>query len=112
MKRKKFEKLVEQAIEHLPKAFRQKLNNVAILVEDAQPPGSGRRGLLLGLFDGVPLTQKSTFSATPPDRVILYQKNIEALGSTDAEIRREVRDTLLHELGHYFGLDEDDLRDV
>jgi predicted Zn-dependent protease with MMP-like domain len=112
VKRKKFEKLVEQAIERPPKAFRQKLNNVAILVEDAQPRASGRRGLLLGLFDGVPLTKKSTFSATPPDRVILYQKNIEALGSTDAEIRREVRDTLLHELGHYFGLDEDDLGDV
>jgi predicted Zn-dependent protease with MMP-like domain len=109
MERKRFDRLVEQALERLPEVFRKKLTNVAIIVEDRPPREFGREDLLMGLFHGVPLTNKSTFYATPPDRVYLYQKNIEAVCSTDEEIRREIRDTLLHELGHYFGLSEDDL---
>ncbi len=112
MDRRGFEKLVEQALERLPEVFRKKLANVAIIVEDAPPGGPEREGLLLGLFHGVPLTEKSVFQATPPDRVYLYQKNIEAVCSSDEEIRREVRKTLLHELGHYFGLTEDELREI
>ncbi len=110
MDSKRFEKLVEEAIERLPEVFRAKLANVAIIVEDLPPRESGREGLLLGLFHGVPRTEKSTFQATPPDRIFLYQKNIEAMCSTDEEVRREVRNTLLHEVGHYFGLTEDELR--
>jgi predicted Zn-dependent protease with MMP-like domain len=112
MDRKRFDRLVEQALERLPAVFRQKLTNVAIIVEDLPPRGVGRDGLLLGLFHGVPLTEKSTFYSTPPDRVYLYQKNIEAVCSSDEDIRREIRDTLLHELGHYFGMSEDELRGI
>ena len=112
MDRKRFEKLVEEALEGLPEVFRAKLANLAIIVEDLPPRKPGRKGLLLGLFHGVPRTEKSSFQATPPDRIFLYQKNIEALCSTDEEVRREVRNTLLHELGHYFGLTEDELRGV
>jgi predicted Zn-dependent protease with MMP-like domain len=112
MDRKRFDRLVEQALERLPGVFREKLTNVAIIVEDLPPRGHGWDGLLLGLFHGVPLTEKSTFYSTPPDRVYLYQKNIEAVCSNDEEIRREIRDTLLHELGHYFGLSEDELRGI
>jgi predicted Zn-dependent protease with MMP-like domain len=112
MDRKRFDRLVEQALKRLPKVFRKKLSNVAIIVEDLPPRGVRPDGLLLGLFHGVPLTEKSTFYATPPDRVYLYQKNIEAVCSNDEEIRREIRDTLLHELGHYFGLSEDELRGI
>lgn len=110
--RKRFEKLVEEAIERLPEVFRAKLANLAIFVEDLPPRESGRDGLLLGLFHGVPRTEKSSFQATPPDRIFLYQKNIEAMCSTDEEVRREIRNTLLHEVGHYFGLTEDELRGV
>jgi predicted Zn-dependent protease with MMP-like domain len=112
MDRKRFDRLVEQALERLPAVFREKLTNVAIIVEDLPPPGRDWDGLLLGLFHGVPLTEKSTFYSTPPDRVYLYQKNIEAVCSSDEEIRREIRDTLLHELGHYFGLSEDELKGI
>ncbi len=112
MDRKRFEKLVEQALARLPEVFRRKLENVAIIVEDSPPPEPERDGLLLGLFHGVPLTEKSVFQPTPPDRIFLYQQNVEAACSTDEEIRREIRATLLHELGHYFGLSEDELRDV
>lgn len=112
MNRTRFRKLVEEALEALPDVFRQKLTNVAIIVEDHPPERAEREGLLLGLFHGVPRTEKSVFQSTPPDRIFLYQKNIEAVCSTDEEIRREVRRTLLHELGHYFGLNEDELRGV
>lgn len=110
--REQFEKLVEQALERLPERFRRKLRNVAIIVEDSPPHEVEREDVLLGLFHGVPLTEKSAFSATPPDRIILYQKNIEAICSTDEQVRRQIRATLLHEVGHYFGLSEDELRDV
>jgi len=110
--RKRFERLVEQALARLPEPFRSKLTNIAIIIEDRPPREAQRHDLLLGLFHGVPLTEKSTFQANLPDRIFLYQKNIEAVCSTDEEIRRELRATLLHELGHYFGLSEDELRDV
>ncbi len=110
--RELFEKLVEQAFERLPQVFRAKLTNVAIIVEDRPPQEPERGSLLLGLFHGVPRTEKSVFQSTPPDRIFLYQKNIEAVCSSDEEIRRQVRSTLLHELGHYFGLSEDELREI
>jgi len=100
-----------------PGEFRARIHNVAVLVEDLPPnqpsPRSGRRRLLLGLFHGVPATQKSFFDLrTGPDYVVLYQKNIEAVCSSEAEIRDQIRRTVIHELGHYFGMDEDQLRDV
>jgi predicted Zn-dependent protease with MMP-like domain len=112
MDHNRFENLVEQALGRLPKAFREKLTNIAIIVEDLPPQESEPGTLLLGLFHGVPLTEKTTFYPTPPDRIFLYQKNIEAICRTDDEIRRQVRDTLLHEVGHYFGMTEDELRGV
>ena len=89
---------------------------VAVLVEDF-PPGqtlsSHPKKLLLGLFHGVPMTKKSVFDLpTGPDYVVLYQKNIEAVCSTEAEIREQIRRTVIHEFGHYFGMDEEQLRDV
>jgi predicted Zn-dependent protease with MMP-like domain len=65
-------------------------------------------GLLL--FHGIPRTEKSVFFSSPPDRIFLYQRNIEAVCANEAEVRRQIRATLLHEVGHYFGLSEDDLR--
>ena len=112
MDRTRFEKLVEQSLARLPGRFRSKLTNIAIIIEDLPPREAERGDLLLGLFHGVPLTEKSTFQTSLPDRIFLYQRNIEAVCSTDEEIRQEIRDTLLHELGHYFGLNEDELRDI
>jgi len=112
MEQGKFEELVAQALESLPQTFREKLTNVAIIVEDSPPEGPKRGGLLLGLFHGIPRTEKSVFSSSPPDRIFLYQRNIEAVCKSEAEVRRQIRATLLHELGHYFGLSEDELRDV
>ena len=109
MDRDRFEQLVEQALGQLPEVFRQKLKNIAIIVEDL-PPREAEDGLLLGLFHGVPRTEKSVFQATPPDRIFLYQRNIEAVCSSEEAVRRQIRKTLLHEVGHFFGLSEEELR--
>jgi predicted Zn-dependent protease with MMP-like domain len=112
MERDKFEALVAQALDDLPAPFRERLTNVAIIVEDLPPPGIENQGLLLGLFHGIPRTEKSVFYSGLPDHIFLYQQNIEAISRTDADVRRQIRATLLHEVGHYFGLNEEDLRDI
>ena len=118
MKREHFVKIVEEALDSIPREFRSRIRNVAVLVEDMPPnqpspqPGQQRR-LLLGVFHGVPTTKKSVFNLpTGPDYVVLYQKNIEAVCSSEAEIREQIRLTVIHELGHYFGMDEEQLKDV
>ncbi len=118
MKRQRFAKIVEEVLDSLPQEFRSRIRNVTVLVEDMPPnqpsPQQGQpRRLTLGLFHGVPTTKKSVFDlATGPDYVVLYQKNIEAVCSNEAEVREQIRLTVIHELGHYFGMDEDQLKDV
>ena len=118
MKRADFVKIVQKALDSLPEEFRSHICNVAVLVEDVPPkqpspqPGQRRR-LLFGLFHGVPTTKKSVFNlSTGPDYIVLYQKNIEAVCSTEGEVREQIRRTVIHELGHYFGMDENQLRGV
>jgi predicted Zn-dependent protease with MMP-like domain len=112
MEHERFEHLVEQVLDNLPPRFRERLYNVAIIVEDSPRPGIRTHGLLLGLFHGIPRTEKSVFYSTPPDHIFLYQKNIEAIARNEADVPRQIRDTLLHEVGHYFGLTEEELRDL
>jgi predicted Zn-dependent protease with MMP-like domain len=121
MTRERFEQLVAQALDALPRRFRERIRNVAVVVEDipegqrdpeallAEDPDAD---LLMGEFAGVPRTEKSVWDTAGPDRVALYQKNIEAVCDSDDEIREEVRLTVLHELGHYFGMNEEQLEDV
>ena len=118
MKRETFIKVVEEALDSLPQEFRSRIRNVAVLVEDLPPnqlsPHAGQpRKLLLGIFHGVPTTRKSVFDLPRgPDHIVLYRKNIEAVCSTEAEVREQIRRTVIHELGHYFGMDENQLKDV
>lgn len=118
MEREEFVNVVEEVLDTLPVEFRKRIRNVAVLVEDLPPgqlqvqPGRPTR-LLLGLFHGIPRTKKSVFDLPAgPDYVMLYQKNIEAVCSTDAELREQIRRTVIHEFGHYFGMDEEQLKDV
>jgi len=127
MDRECFVTLVEEVLDALPAEFRKKIHNLTVVVEDqppkrlsrktrgsAQKPGTEKTdSVVLGIFQGVPATKRSVFDLSAgPDRIVLYQKNIEAVCSNEAQIRHEVRQTVLHELGHYFGLDEAQLRDV
>ncbi len=124
MTRGEFRRLVAEALDSLPEEFLARMENIAVTVEDMPPeqrererkpaPRSERpRRLLLGVFVGVPATQRSVFALPPgPARIVLYQKNIEAVCHSDAEIRRQVRLTVIHEVGHYFGMSEEQLRHV
>ena len=127
MDRECFVTLVEEVLDALPAEFRKKIHNLTVEVEDqptkrlsrkargsAQKPGSEKTdSVVLGIFQGVPATKRSVFDLSAgPERIVLYQKNIEAVCSNEAQIRHEVRQTVLHELGHYFGLDEAQLKDV
>jgi len=118
MNREDFVKVAEETLDSLPEEFRSRIQNLAILVEDfpanQRPPKLGqRRRLLLGIFHGVPATKKSVFDVSiGPAHIVLYQKNIEAVCSNEAEVRHQIRQTLIHELGHYFGMTEEQLRDV
>jgi predicted Zn-dependent protease with MMP-like domain len=118
MKREDFVKVAEEALDSLPEEFRSRIQNVAILVEDFPPNQSplraGQQGrLLLGIFHGVPATKKSFFDVPMgPAHIVLYQKNIEAICSSEVEVRQQIRQTLMHELGHYFGMTEEQLRNV
>jgi predicted Zn-dependent protease with MMP-like domain len=118
MKREDFINVAEESLESLPEEFRSRIHNVAILVEDFPPnqspprPGQQRR-LLLGIFHGVPTTKKSVFDlSVGPAHIVLFQKNIEAICRNEAEVRQQIRQTLIHELGHYFGMTEEQLKDV
>jgi predicted Zn-dependent protease with MMP-like domain len=118
MNREDFIKVAEGTLDSLPEEFRSRIQNVAILIEDlprVEPrlrPGERKR-LLLGIFHGVPATQKSIFDISMgPAHIVLYQKNIEAVCANEAEVRYQIRQTLIHELGHYFGMTEEQLRDV
>ena len=124
MTRERFVEVVADVLDHLPALFRRRIHNVAVLVEDYPPeqrprPGAPRpratrpRTLLMGVFSGVPRTEKSVFQAPAgPDHIVLYQRNIEAVCRTEAEVREQIRRTVLHELGHYFGMTEEELRDL
>ena len=99
MKREHFVKVVEEALDSLPQEFRSRIRNVAILVEEIPPnqpsPQAGQQmRLLLGVFHGVPTTKKSIFDLpSGPDHIVLYQKNIEAVCSSVAEIREQIRES-------------------
>ncbi len=107
MERERFTKVVEDVIDSLPKEFRTRIRNVAVLVEDLPSNQSAARSgqLVMGIFHGVPMTQKSVFDlSTGPDYIVLYQKNIEAVCSTETEVLEQIKRTVIHELGHYFGI--------
>lgn len=106
-----------EAIESLPEDFKQKLNNVALVVEDYPSLRDARRhargGLLLGLYQGQPLTRRdSRYGMTFPDKITIFQGNVEAICSGDEEIRRQVRLTVLHEIAHHFGIDDRRLHEL
>ncbi len=109
MPKEKFERLVEQALGSLPRRFRQRLHNLVVMVEP-WPPQEAQGRLLLGLYHGVPFPHRGPFYGNVgPDIVIIYQGPIEAVCSSDEEIEEKVREVVLHEIGHYFGLSESQL---
>lgn len=117
--RQEFERLVAQAVQSLPPAFLERLENVDVVVEsaptaeDLEYAGVEPGGTLLGLYQGVPQSERGTwYGNVLPDRIVIYQRPIEGVARSRREIREEVRVTLMHEIGHHFGLDEEELADA
>lgn len=113
MDRKKFEEIIEKAVELLPDEFKAGLENIDITIEDLPSFKTSKRSLLLGLYQGVPLDERThEYAGILPDKITLYRKNIEAVCATEDEMIEEIKVTLLHEIGHYFGMTEKRLREL
>jgi predicted Zn-dependent protease with MMP-like domain len=119
MTRRQFEALVEKALKKLPRPFKEKLANIAVVVEDwaddetLQEMGIEPPDTLYGLYRGVDLTHRdSTYGNVLPDVVTIYQGPIEEDAADEEEMREIVRETVMHELGHYFGLDDDTMHRI
>ena len=104
----RFEEMVVAALDGLPEELGRLMRNVAVTVEhDPGPPG------LLGLYEGIPLTSRTTqYAGALPDRITIYRLAICAICRTEDEVTEQVRRTVIHEVGHYFGIDDDRLHEL
>ena len=119
MNRREFEELVERALRKLPRGFKDKIKNVAVVVEDwaddetladvgIEPPDT-----LYGLYRGIDLTRRdSGYGNVLPDTVTIYQGPIEEDCDDEEEMAELVRETVVHEIGHYFGLDDETMHRI
>jgi len=112
-----FESLVAEALDTLPVALAERMSNVEVTIEEM--PGAeagefrGDANNLLGLYHGIPLTDRTeAYSGVLPDRITLYKKNLERRASTKEELREAVRHTVIHEVAHHFGIDDDRLEEL
>ncbi len=119
MRRWHFEKLVAEALDELPRRFRRCLRNIAVVVESEpsqellEEMGLWPHRTLLGLYHGVPLTKRGfSYGNVLPDRITIFQKPLEAMCRTTDEIKEAVKETVEHEIGHYFGLDDNRLEEL
>jgi predicted Zn-dependent protease with MMP-like domain len=105
-----FDSLVERAFARIPARFRARMKNVALVVEPEPPPMPGG-GTLLGLYQGRPLTSRSVFEGfAMPDRITIYQGPHERMARDPAHLQQLVDETVWHEIAHYFGMDERQVR--
>jgi predicted Zn-dependent protease with MMP-like domain len=102
-----FEALVVDALATIPDDLRMQMENVAIIMDAESPPGP-----LFGLYEGIPLTQRASYAGVSPDRITLFLTTICKSASTTEDLARRVRVTLLHEVGHHFGIGETRLREL
>ena len=119
MERKVFERLIDDAIRELPLEFRQKLDNVAVIVEDypseelIEQMDLSPDDTLFGLYEGVPLTERGYFEQPlHPDRILIFQRSIEDECDSPEEIKEELKITLVHEVAHFFGLSDEYLEEL
>jgi len=115
MTRSQFERLVDEAVAELPDEFKDRLTNVVMMVEDRPsrsllkeldiPPGD----TLFGLYEGTPLTERGFDAPLYPDRIRIFQEPLEAECETESEMKEEIRTTIMHEVAHFFGIDDDEL---
>lgn len=116
MNRSRFETLVAEALNSLPPEFHEKMENVDVVIEawpsrdDLETAGLAPDETLLGLYEGVPLTERTThYGLVLPDKITIYQGPVEACCRSEDEVRDQVRRVVMHELGHHFGISDERL---
>jgi len=117
--KQRFAELVEQALGELPEPFATHLEEVSVEIKQRptdkqlKDQGLGDDELLLGLYVGHPMTERSVeYSGMLPDAIYIFQEDIELVSRSEKELVEQVRTTVLHEIGHHFGMDEDDLDEL
>ncbi len=119
MERERFEELVRQALKDLPEQIAQKMNNVDVEVLD-QPSAAQLASLkvpaghtLLGLYQGIPLTRRTSgYQMVPPDRITIFNHPLEKISRSEDDLVERVRDTVIHEVAHHFGISDERLREI
>lgn len=117
MTREEFAALVAQALDEIPEEFLQHLENVEVVIED-EPSAellrslgmNPRRATLFGLYQGVPLHQRGSYGGMLPDKITIFYRPLVQACRSPERIRAQVRDTVIHEVGHFFGLDDEAIR--
>jgi predicted Zn-dependent protease with MMP-like domain len=119
MRREAFARLVEEALDEIPRRFRAAMKNVAVVVEDEPSPALleemeiGPEDTLFGLYHGTPLTERGWGHGNVlPDRISIYQIPIEEACADDEEVRDCIAETVIHEFGHYFGMSEEEIEEI
>lgn len=116
MDNEQFEQLVKKGISAIPEKFLKRIENVAIVIEDnptkeqLKKLAVGKRFVLFGLYEGVPKTKRWGYSQVLPDKITIFKNQIENYADSDKEIEKMVKDTVWHEIAHYFGMDEKQVR--
>jgi predicted Zn-dependent protease with MMP-like domain len=119
MTRDRFRQLVAEALDTIPARFRRHLRNIAVVVEDEPSPELLAEmeidppDTLFGLYQGTPLTERRwDHGNVLPDRIVIFQGPIEDVSETEDDVVTEIGETLIHEVGHYFGLSEEEIEDI
>ncbi|MBI5166599.1 MAG: metallopeptidase family protein [candidate division NC10 bacterium] len=119
MNREAFEELVLRALRALPPRFRKRLDNVEVVVKERPSQkimaecGVESPGVLLGLYRGIPLRERGAwYGNVLPDQIIIFQRPLESMYPTKGELERRIREVLMHEIGHHFGLGEEEMEDA
>jgi predicted Zn-dependent protease with MMP-like domain len=110
--RNEFERIVDEALDEIPQEILDKVDNLVILVEDAPTPEQDPTGELLGLYEGVALSERGDYWGALPDQITIFRKPHLAMGLSRTELRAEIKRTVLHEMAHHLGIDDDRLREL
>ncbi len=117
MTKEEFEKIISKALEVFPDYFRKKMKNVAIVVQDEpdefqkQQLGYSSGNCILGLYEGVPQIKRYNYNKVAPDKITFFQNNIERMANHDLlNIKQLIKEILWHEIGHHFGMTEEEIR--
>ena len=110
LRQARFARLVRRALEGLPEEFRERMRNVEVLVDDEPDPALvEERGDLLGLYEGTPLTERGLDEPYLPDRITIYRRPIERMTASPRAQAEIIRDTVVHEIAHHFGITDERL---